>query len=122
MSFADCLGGVGFGFCIYSTLLIVINLKLLLESRFWSWPLVASVVASVAAFSILNLIMAYLWVDTSVHNGRFLKFTVRKLPLSTFYTAVERMGYYKESSFREAGVWFDTKVIQSFPINMQLLR
>ena len=84
MSFADCLGGVGFGFCVYSTLLTVINLKLLLESRFWNWPLVASVVASVAAYIIFNLIMAYLWVDTSVHNGRFLKFRISQ-PLTSLY-------------------------------------
>ena len=104
MSFADCLGSVGFGFCIYSTLITVINLKLLLESRFWNWPLVTSVVASVFVYIIFNIIMAYLWVNTVVIN------------------AVERMMSGKQSTFLESGVRFNTSHIQTFPIDMQLLR
>ena len=104
MSFADCLGGVGFGFCVYSTLLTVINLKLLLESRFWNLPLVASVILSIVFYLIFNLIMAYIWVKTGLHN------------------AAQRMTYVKESTYIQAGIKFNTSQIHSFPPNMDLHR
>ena len=67
-------------------------------------PLVASVVASVVGYIIFNIILAYLWVNTAVTN------------------AVERMMYAKKSTFLDAGVRFNTSHIQTFPLDMQLLR
>ena len=85
----------------------VINLKLLLESRFWSFPLVASVILSVSLYIIVNIGMAFLWVSTY------------------FLNAMERMTYYKEETFIKDGVKFETRGpsgLSSFPMNMQLLR
>ena len=104
MSLADCLGKFAFGFCNYTTLITVINLKLLLESRFWNLPLVSSVVLSILVYIIFNIITAYLWVNTSLHN------------------AVERMTYVKQATFLKDGVKFNTSQIHTFPINMELLR
>ena len=104
MSFADCLGKFGFGFCIYSSMVTVINLKLLLESRFWNLPLVASVVFSVSSYIIVNICLAYLWLSTK------------------FINVMQRMTYYKEETFLKDGVKFDTRQVPLFPSNMQLLR
>ena len=67
-------------------------------------PLVASVVASIGVYIIFNIIMAYLRVSTVVTN------------------AVERMSYGTESKYLQAGVRFNTSNIQTFPLDMQLLR
>ena len=104
MGSADCLGKFSFGFVIYSSMITIINLKLLLESRFWNLPLVASVVLSIGAYIVLNIGTAYLWVSTE------------------FLNVMERMTYFKESSFLNDGVKFNTSMIPTFPIDMQLLR
>ena len=85
-------------------MITIINLKLLLESRFWNLPLVASVVLSIGAYIVLNIGTAYLWLSTDFHN------------------VMERMTYFKESSFLNDGVKFNTSMIPTFPIDMQLLR
>ena len=85
-------------------MITIINLKLLLESRFWNLPLVASVVLSIGAYIVLNIGTAYLWLSTDFHN------------------VMERMTYYKEANFLKDGVKFNTSIIHRFPANMQLLR
>ena len=85
-------------------MIAVINLKLLLESKFWNLPLVASVVLSIVLYIIFNITLAYLWIPTTVHN------------------VVERMTYYSQENFLSDGVKFNTTYLVTFPMNMQLLR
>jgi hypothetical protein len=53
---ADTLGKEAFGVAIYQSVVIVVNLKLLLTSRYWNALLVGSVVLSLISFLVVTMI------------------------------------------------------------------
>ena len=67
-SLSDSLGKFSFGFCIYSTLVAIVNIKLWFQSRSWNFPLVGSIIFSVSIYIIFNIVLAYLRINTGVLN------------------------------------------------------
>ena len=65
---SDSLGKFSFGFCIYSTVVAIVNIKLWFQSRSWNFPLVGSIIFSVSVFIIFNIGLAYLRINTGVLN------------------------------------------------------
>ena len=68
VSFPDELGQFSFGFCVYSTVVAVVNLKLWFQSRSWSLPLVSSIVFSLAVYVAFNIGLAYVRINSGVLN------------------------------------------------------
>ena len=65
---SDELGQFCFGFCVYSTVVAVVNLKLWFQSRSWSVPLVSSIVFSVSIYILFNIGLAYIRINSGVLN------------------------------------------------------
>ena len=57
---SDSLEKFSFGFCVYSTVVPMVNLKLWFQSRSWNFPLVASILLSVLLYIVFNIGLAYL--------------------------------------------------------------
>ena len=68
VSFPDELGQFSFGFCVYSTVVVVVNLKLWFQSRSWSLTLVSSIVFSLAVYVAFNIGLAYVRINSGVLN------------------------------------------------------
>ena len=64
----ETLGQFSFGFCVYSSVVTIVNLKLWFQSRCWSLPLLGSLVFSVSVYIIFNIILAYLRINVGVLN------------------------------------------------------
>ena len=66
--FTDELGQFSFGFCVYSTVVAVVNLKLWFQSRSWSLPLVSSIIFSISVYVAFNIGLAYVRINSGVLN------------------------------------------------------
>ena len=68
-SFGDqMMGQSSFGLCIYTTLVLLVSLKLAFHSRSLNWPLIASILASIGLYLAFNFIFHSLWISTSLLN------------------------------------------------------
>ena len=59
-NFIEELGQFGFGFCVYSSVVAIVNIKLWFQSRSWSVPLVSSIIFSISVYILFNIGLAYL--------------------------------------------------------------
>ena len=57
-----------FGICVYTSLIILVNLKLLFHARSWNWPLIGSIIFSVIVYLVFNLLYHSLRVPSSIMN------------------------------------------------------
>ena len=64
----DSLEKFSFGFCVYSTVVPMVNIKLWFQSRSWNFPLVTSIIASVLLYIVFNIGLAFLRINTGVLN------------------------------------------------------
>jgi len=62
------LGQVSFGLCIYSTVVTLVNLKLLFQSRSWNAPLIISIMFSIVAYIGLTLAYDAVRINTGILN------------------------------------------------------
>jgi magnesium-transporting ATPase (P-type) len=56
----------GFGAIVACTSVLVVNAKILIEARYWSWPLVLSVVLSVISYVVITLLEQQFLVESSL--------------------------------------------------------
>ena len=64
----DSLGKFSFGFCVYSSVVPMVNIKLWFQSRSWNFPLVISIIFSVLIYIVFNIGLAFLRINTGVLN------------------------------------------------------
>lgn len=62
------LGQSSFGICVYTSLIILVNLKLLFHARSWNWPLISSIVFSLLVYIGVNFLYHSLRVSSSIMN------------------------------------------------------
>ena len=78
------MGQSSFGLCIYTTLVLLVSLKLVFHSRSLNWPLIASILASIALYLAFNFIFHSLWISTSLLNlvgWRYDTESIEKAPI-----------------------------------------
>ena len=91
-----------FGLCVYTTLLIVVSVKLLFQSRSISWLLLLSIIISLLLFSGINVICHTATISTSFMNilgGNYNTSLTASVPLT------EEMFMVSMVVFSNVSVW-----------------
>ena len=100
----DSLEKFSFGFCVYSTVVPMVNIKLWFQSRSWNFPLVASIIFSILIYIVFNIGLAFLRINTGVLNF-FTGSGFNTDVISTFPPEPDifRYSYFTDTDMRQTG-------------------
>eukprot|EP00092_Neocalanus_flemingeri_P006019 GFUD01006485.1.p1 GENE.GFUD01006485.1~~GFUD01006485.1.p1 ORF type:complete len:1188 (+),score=195.19 GFUD01006485.1:192-3755(+) len=104
----EVLGQFSFGVCIYSTVIALVNLKLLFQSRSWNAQLILGIVVSVAGYVALTFAYDALRINVGIFN--FFGGDYNSTIMPTFPVDPDRVRVYFHV-LASPGVWLNTLLV-----------